>query len=90
MTTRAQLQSKSIDELRTIASTAGIEIDGLQKSKLITALMDAGAVIPESAAKTVIGQAVWAVFTGPVLIVVIKYVDDRWEKYASARDKEFA
>ena len=51
MTTRAQLQSKSIDELRTIASTAGIEIDGLQKSKLITALMDAGHV-PEEAPTT--------------------------------------
>ena len=44
MTTRAQLQSKSIDELRTIASAAGIETDGLQKSKLISALMDAGQV----------------------------------------------
>ncbi|MEA1904168.1 MAG: hypothetical protein U9N56_11665, partial [Actinomycetota bacterium] len=44
MTTRAQLQSKSIDELRTIASTAGIETDGLQKSKLITALIDTGQV----------------------------------------------
>ncbi len=45
MTTRAQLQSKSIDELREVASAAGIETDGLQKSKLIAALMDAGEVI---------------------------------------------
>ncbi|HET9260438.1 MAG TPA: transcription termination factor Rho, partial [Acidimicrobiia bacterium] len=44
MTTRAQLQSKSIDELREVASAAGIETDGLQKSKLIAALMDAGEV----------------------------------------------
>ena len=44
MTTRAQLQSKPIDELREIASAVGIETDGLQKSKLITALMDAGEV----------------------------------------------
>lgn len=44
MTTRAQLQSKSIDELREVASAAGIDTDGLQKSKLITALMDAGEV----------------------------------------------
>ncbi|HZD24514.1 MAG TPA: transcription termination factor Rho [Acidimicrobiia bacterium] len=44
MTTRAQLQSKSIDELRQVASAAGIETDGLQKSKLIAALMDAGEV----------------------------------------------
>jgi transcription termination factor Rho len=44
MTTRAQLQSKSIDELREVASAAGIATDGLQKSKLIAALMDAGEV----------------------------------------------
>jgi transcription termination factor Rho len=44
MTTRAQLQSKSIDELREVATAAGIETDGLQKSKLITALMEAGEV----------------------------------------------
>jgi transcription termination factor Rho len=42
MTTRAQLQSKSIDELREVAEAAGIDTDGLQKSKLIAALMDAG------------------------------------------------
>ena len=42
MTTRAQLQGKSIDELREVASAAGIETDGLQKSKLIAALVDAG------------------------------------------------
>ncbi len=44
MTTRAQLQSKSITELREVAQAAGIETDGLQKSKLIAALMDAGQV----------------------------------------------
>jgi transcription termination factor Rho len=44
MTTRAQLQSKSIDELRQIADAVGIETDGLQKSKLITALAEAGQV----------------------------------------------
>jgi transcription termination factor Rho len=44
MTTRAQLQSKSIDELRQIATAVGIETDGLQKSKLISALADAGQV----------------------------------------------
>jgi transcription termination factor Rho len=44
MTTRAQLQSKSIDELREVAQAAGIETNGLQKSKLIAALMDAGEV----------------------------------------------
>jgi len=42
MTIRAQLQSKSIDELRTLAASAGIETDGLQKSKLISALMASG------------------------------------------------
>jgi transcription termination factor Rho len=44
MTTRAQLQSKSIDELREVAQAAGIETDGLQKSKLIAALIDTGEV----------------------------------------------
>ena len=47
MTTRAQLQSKSIDELRQIAEIAKVDTDGLQKSKLITALMDSGNV-PEA------------------------------------------
>jgi len=50
MTIRAQLQSKSIDELRTLAASAGIETDGLQKSKLISALMASGkapAAVPE-------------------------------------------
>jgi transcription termination factor Rho len=42
MTTRAQLQNKSITELRTIAEAVGIDIDGLQKSKLISALMATG------------------------------------------------
>ncbi|MDX1469187.1 MAG: transcription termination factor Rho [Acidimicrobiia bacterium] len=44
MTTRAQLQSKSISELREVAKAAGIETDGLQKSKLISALMEAGEI----------------------------------------------
>ncbi len=39
MTTRSQLQSKSMSELREIASAVGIDADGLQKSKLISALM---------------------------------------------------
>ena len=48
MTTRAQLQSKSIDELRQIAESASLETEGLQKSKLITALMQTGHVIEAS------------------------------------------
>ena len=40
MTTRAQLQEKSIGELREIASAVGIETDGLQKSRLISQIMD--------------------------------------------------
>jgi transcription termination factor Rho len=48
MTTRAQLQSKTIDELRQIADAVGIETDGLQKSKLISALVDAGQVADAS------------------------------------------
>jgi transcription termination factor Rho len=42
MSTRAQLQTKSIAELRQIAEAVGVESDGLQKSKLISALMAAG------------------------------------------------
>ncbi|MGH3666661.1 MAG: transcription termination factor Rho [Acidimicrobiia bacterium] len=53
MTTRAQLQSKSIDELRQIAGAVGIETDGLQKSKLISALVDAGQVADPSPAEEV-------------------------------------
>ncbi len=44
MSTRAQLQTKSIAELRQIAEAVGVESDGLQKSKLISALMAAGGV----------------------------------------------
>jgi len=46
MSTRTQLQNKSITELREIADAVGIASDGLQKSKLISALMAAGG-IPE-------------------------------------------
>jgi transcription termination factor Rho len=44
MSTRTQLQNKSIAELRQIAEAVGVEADGLQKSKLISALMAAGGV----------------------------------------------
>jgi transcription termination factor Rho len=44
MTTRAELQEKSLDDLRSIASAVGIEADGLQKSKLIAAILDSGSV----------------------------------------------
>ncbi len=54
MTTRAQLQSKSIDELRQIAEAVGIETDGLQKSKLISALADAGQVAPDGSPADVV------------------------------------
>jgi transcription termination factor Rho len=53
MTTRAQLQGKSIDELRQIAEAADLETDGLQKSKLITALMDAGQVVDDGPSEIV-------------------------------------
>jgi transcription termination factor Rho len=54
MTTRAQLQSKSIDELRQIAEAVGIETDGLQKSKLISALADAGQVAQDGSPADVV------------------------------------
>ncbi len=43
MSTRAQLQSKSIGELRAIAEAVGIDTEGLQKAKLISAIMESGA-----------------------------------------------
>ncbi|MEX0864511.1 MAG: transcription termination factor Rho [Acidimicrobiia bacterium] len=49
MTTRAQLQSKSIEELKQIAEAAGVEVDGLQKSKLISALMETGGIVDDVA-----------------------------------------
>lgn len=56
----------------------------------ITALLDTGLAIPESAVKIIVVQAVWAFFTGPILIMAFKYVDDKWEKFAKTREKEFA
>ena len=44
MTTRAQLQSKQIDSLPESATAVGVEADGLQNSKLISALMESGQV----------------------------------------------
>ena len=44
MSTRTQLQNKSISELREIADAVGVSHDGLQKSKLISALMAAGGI----------------------------------------------
>ena len=57
MTTRAQLQSKTIDELRQIADAVGIETDGLQKSKLISAPVDAGQVAEASPEELDLPQA---------------------------------
>ena len=42
MTTRAELQGKTLDDLRTIAASVGVETDGLQKAKLIAAILDSG------------------------------------------------
>jgi len=44
MTTRGELQAKSLEDLRIIAGSIGIEPDGLQKTKLIAAILDAGGV----------------------------------------------
>ena len=41
MTTRSELQAKTINDLRDIAGVVGIETDGLQKAKLIDAIMGA-------------------------------------------------
>ncbi len=56
MSTRAQLQAKSIGELRAIAEAVGIETEGLQKAKLISAIMESGAapsVDGDGAAETI-------------------------------------
>jgi transcription termination factor Rho len=42
MTTRAQLQTKSVGELRELAVSAGVDTEGLQKAKIISALVSAG------------------------------------------------
>ncbi|MBT8240171.1 MAG: hypothetical protein KJN63_02980, partial [Acidimicrobiia bacterium] len=39
MTTRAELQGKSLEDLRTIAASVGVETDGLQKAKIIAAIL---------------------------------------------------
>ncbi len=44
MTSRADLQKKSIQDLRDIAAAVGIETDGLQKAKLIGALLAADGI----------------------------------------------
>ena len=48
MSTRTQLQNKSIAELREIAEAVGVPFDGLQKSRLISALMAVGGVVDSS------------------------------------------
>ncbi len=44
MTTRAELQEKSVKDLRTIAAAVGVETDGLQKAKLIDQILHADGV----------------------------------------------
>jgi transcription termination factor Rho len=44
MTTRAELQEKSVNDLRTIAAAVGIETDGLQKAKLIDQILHSDGV----------------------------------------------
>ena len=42
MAIRSELQAKSIKDLRSIAETVGIKTDGIQKAKLIDAIMGTG------------------------------------------------
>ena len=44
MTSRAELQGKTIKDLQTVAEAVGIETDGLQKAKLIDAILGADGV----------------------------------------------
>jgi transcription termination factor Rho len=48
MTTRAELQEKSVKDLRTVAEAIGIEADGLQKAKLIEQILHADGVTVSS------------------------------------------
>ena len=43
MATRSELQAKSIKDLRSLAQSVGIQTDGIQKAKLIDAMMGTGA-----------------------------------------------
>ena len=45
MTTRAELQGKTLEDLRTIATSVGVGADGLQKAKLIAAILESGGVV---------------------------------------------
>ena len=42
MATRSELQAKNVKDLRTIAQAAGVDTGGLQKAKLIDAILSAG------------------------------------------------
>ncbi|NOY55817.1 MAG: transcription termination factor Rho [Actinobacteria bacterium] len=48
MTTRSELQEKSVKDLRTIAAAVDIETDGLQKAKLIDRILNADGVAVSS------------------------------------------
>lgn len=47
MTTRTELQGKNLDDLREIAGSVGVETDGLQKAKLIAAILSETGVADE-------------------------------------------
>ncbi|NND12949.1 MAG: transcription termination factor Rho, partial [Acidimicrobiia bacterium] len=47
MTTRTELQGKNLDDLREIAGSVGVETDGLQKAKLIAAILTETGVADE-------------------------------------------
>ena len=53
MATRSELQAKNIKDLRTIAQAVGLETDGLQKAKLIEAIMGTGAYDGSDGAPTI-------------------------------------
>jgi rod shape-determining protein MreD len=56
----------------------------------VTILIDPEVSIPSSALRIFAGQAIWAFFTGPLLILAFKLVDKKWNKYVDSRDKEYA
>ena len=45
------------------------------------ALLDPNAKLPSSSLRSVLLQLVWAVVTGPVLILVLRGLNNKWEKW---------
>jgi len=56
----------------------------------IPILLNPASTIPVFTLRVITVQVVWAFFTGPLLILAFKFVDEKWNKYVSSREKEYA